>query len=288
MAPPLSFMRVGRGSGVAIVLSGIQSTAYGQALGLLPALTERYKYVVGYDYDNLSWHDPEQLSAELMEAVAYWQRNEGRVVLIGLSLGAFVAVSITSLLGVKYGRARVENHEAYRVILIDPPFGADTMRAIPGWMAPVAHFLFAVLGAVTPASMKMEKSERPTEEQLWKPNRGSMAVMFPEHDPVSYLERARAADMNNQVGHSWRVWFQQLAFLTGGALELPFHDMAGVKADLITAESSRNTVVRTKVATSRWCQRVAFGHTQNVHAEHAATLRHQPYYELALRQLLNN
>ena len=302
-----SLMLSGHGFGTAIVLSGIQSTAYGQALGLLPVLKAHFKWVIGYDYDNVSWHHPERLAADFAEIAAYWQRNSGSVTLIGLSIGASMSVLVTQAmrnlrdvelhqqLGQPAEPRRiptVEDSSRYRVIMVDPPFGSKTMTGVPSWLSQsgLAHPFFALGGAVVPASVKLPgEPEVPTDEQLQLPSTADMHAMFAGAgaQPDTYRFFARKADVVNQGDHSLRTWLQQLAWLTGGATKLPFEAMKFVKIDMITARSQHYTVVRTAEAQQLWRRHVKIRLTINVDAEHCATLRHQPAYAKAFRDLLS-
>lgn len=298
-----SFERDGQTpDGTAIVLSGIQSTSLGVALGLLPALLPTHRKVVGFDYNVGSFRHPWRRIQEIADEVARYQRETGRVTIVGLSLGAYVAVVITCLMRVLRKRqgadepgsmpsslhATVDDPAKYRVIMIDPPFGAETMMSVPDWMAPIAHLVFTLAGMIVPSWVKIPgEPEVPSDEQLAMPTDEDRRVMFPWSSRSTYRDRAREADVANQKSHSFRTWFQQLAWLTGGALELPFETMAGVMVDLITAHSSHNTVVRTHLAAPELRQRIAFRREENVDAEHAGTLRYQPQYAAAMRELLN-
>lgn len=300
---PLSFMWNGNGCGTAIVLPGMQSTSYGAALGLRPVLEEHYKWIIGYDYNLLPSWRPERYAAEFADIAAYWQRNTNSVALLGFSVGAPLSVLTTDAMRKlrdaqkeegKLDEKRLASVERsnYRVIMVDPPFGRRSMIKVTEFH--LNHAALAVLGAITPSSFDAQlvtgKPEVPNDGQLWLPTPGDRAGMFhaPGLTEEQYLQLARSADVSNQKGYPLKTWFKQPAWLTGKARKLPFDAMAGVRADLITAKSELNTVVRSELAEPEWLRRMWFDNVLNVNAEHCATLRHQPTYAAAFRELLNN
>lgn len=264
--------------GLAVVLPGIQSYARGQALGIRPVLEANHQYVIGYDY-SIGRFKPEQLAQDMFKSIMRWVpwAPNLKVTLVGFSLGAGMAV----LLADKLRTQGVRLH----VILVDPPFGADTMKAVPTWLAPVAGPFFKLVSWLTPATLSFSKPESPADEQLQLPRESDMKFMFPGKSPRHYRKMAREADVENQVGHWYRTWFAQLAWLVGGATKLPFTALSDVTVDYIAADSPRNTVVDSKLAYLEWWRRVEFRVVCEVDAEHCATLREQPEYARAFRRL---
>lgn len=269
-----------RREGLAVVLPGIQSYAAGQALGLRPVLVGLHVRTVGYDYSTGDFK-PEQLAAAIADSVRteYAQLDGGgKITLVGLSLGASLAVLVA--------RNLQQQGLVAEIIMIDPPFGADTMKAAPNWLAPVAHWVLAALALLTPSAFSFGKAATPSDEQLWLPNEADRQLIFGVNTEDDYRRLARQADLDNQVGHSFRTWFAQMAWLTGDATKVELGDLQG-SLSYIMADSSHNTVVRSTLAHSRW-SRLALGRLRmvQVDAEHCATLRHQPEYAWALRILL--
>lgn len=268
--------------GTAIVLPGIQSYAEWQALGLRPALEEKFRHVVGFDY-NVGPFRPRRLAKDIAELVAYWQRNSGSVTLIGMSIGAPMSVLVVDALRTMGLDDVATDPSKFRIIMVDPPFGASTMRAIPDWLKPVARPLFTALSWVVPSGVTMDgQVQVPRDDQLMVPDAADIAKMF--RDVIV----TNAADIANQKGHSLRTWFRQLAWLTGGATTVPFDGMRRVSVDLIVALSNLNTVVDSSLALVEWQKRISFGRVQVVRAEHCATLRAQPRYARAFRALFKN
>lgn len=296
MAVEPAFIWNGWGTGgTAIVLPGIQSYAKGQALGLYPVLRTRHKHVIGFDY-NTGPFKPQQLAVELAEHVAYWQRNSGAVTLVGLSFGAPLAVLVTAEMRKLRDRQLAENKlplgqivsvadpAKYRVVMIDPPFGAVTMKQIPDWFALVAGPVLAAASWLVPSAFTLDSQARfASEDSFTLPSQTDLVAMFPNSGTrLNYTRLVRQADLENQQGHSLRTWLQQVAWLASSATKVPFSAMKGVWADLVTADSPHNTVVRSGLAAAAWKRVVHFNRLANVDAEHCATLRDQPAYSKAL------
>lgn len=281
-----SFLWSGQGdSGTAIVLPGIQSYALGQALGLKPVLVTKYQVVVGYDY-NTGDFDPKQIALEVADEIGYWQIANAPITLIGFSIGAPLSVLVVDTL-----RRRGVDINGLSVIMVDPPFGAATMKGVPSVIKPVAHSLFGLLSKVTSSGATMDsQAKAAADDKFAEPCIQDAEAMFdgaPSVTGQAYFNLARAADLTNQKSHSLRTWFGQLAWLTGSATKVPYGALRGVTVDAITADSRHNTVVDTNVSMDRWRAKVDFRRVLNADAEHCATLRHQPEYAARFTELLS-
>lgn len=281
-----------REQGVAFFLSGIQSRTRGQALGLVPVMAECHRQIVGFDY-NVGPFKPRRIAREIAEHVANMRGIYGFATLVGLSIGAPMSVLVVDAMRKMGLDDVVADPSKFRVVMVDPPFGASTMKAIPASLRPVAPALFAAASLVVPNGVTMDDQVQvPSDEQLLPPSVADRDMMFPglatDVDVDRYYDEAREADVTNQKDHSLRAWLQQLAWLTGGATKVPFDAMKGVRADLVVAMDRRNTVVDSRLALDAWRTRVDFGRIMNVRAEHCATLRNQPAYAQAFRELMRD
>lgn len=276
--------------GAAFFLSDVQSRTEGQALGLIPVMTEHHRQIVGFDY-NVGSFEPRRLAREIAARVANMQSTYGFVTLVGMSIGAPMSVLVVDAMREMGLDDVVADPDKFRVVMVDPPFGASTMKAIPASIRRVAPALFAAASLVVPSGATMDKQVKvPSRAQLaLPPSARDIGAMFPKAATIDdYWRLATAADVENQMGHSLRTWLQQLAWLTGGATRVPFKTMRGVRTDLLLADSDRNTVVDSRAAFESWVERVRFHRVFRVDAEHCATLRDQPVYARAFRDLLDN
>jgi pimeloyl-ACP methyl ester carboxylesterase len=205
--------------------------------------------------------------------------NSGRrVTLIGASFGGMVIPWLLQRLRDGFGI----DPSRVRVIIVDAPTGAETMKELPTWAAPLVSWLTqfrlspqinAGLGAFVLSKMvKGPRSE-------------NIAVPEDVEDEAAYKQSVINEALTGLMGHKFTMYWSQLGWMSGrGGRELPYHILDGIDATYVACIGPNETV-RQPLAVDAWQAHVYS--IVEMDTAHCAFLEQKPAFVELFRELLD-
>lgn len=180
------------------------------------------------------------------------------VTIVGLSLGAYVALHVLQSMWVDLRRN-------VNLIVVDAPFGIDTLYRLKD--APFAKYVIRHAGyswPIGPLICKMSQV-RPKVQNIALPLDNS-------EGQEQYIRNIRRQADSNLKDHSWRLYMSQLAYMMENNPPVELLEKYGTVTVYISCESRKNDTIVQPTAYQRWKERYPNLHSYNVGTAHAAFL----------------
>ena len=279
------------GDGTVILLPGILARPVEQYNPLGLAL-EAIGRPIGFSYaSDARMNMPglvELVRTQLSESLA-----RGPVVLVGSSMGGMQIPFIIEDYRNKYTSA-AKDLEQLKIIIVDAPTGAETMKALPnfaaGLLASGAGRM--VLGSSLGDKLVAKMSEPPKDDEITIPSDDVMrrltgGKLFSDAD---YKAWVKATAIEGLKGYSGLLWWSQMRWMINAGkshqLDEAIASLHELDVTYLACTHPGNGVVAQPSAMDWWAARLPTMKRAEVYGTHCGYLQNQPEFAAAFRAIL--
>lgn len=267
-----------------ICLPGILARPDEQFGPILAELEAQGGRIHTYNYEGRRFN-PEALVESAVELVRSYIRQGTPVALLGASMGGMVVPFIME-------RLNSFEHRYVRVVIVDAPTGAETMAALPNWIA----WLFPALRPGVLTNLTIGKLIMRT---MMVPPKRDM-ITFPDTATMSRLTEGACTTQEEYIdwvietarhglrGHLFSMWWSQLAWMIrvgrDGTLREACESLVRTSATYVACTRGNDVVCQPQAAD--WWRSQAHIDVIEVSGTHCGFLQDQPVFARVLGEIL--
>lgn len=232
-----------------------------------------------------------------------WMQQVGKDLYLDLHRGQKIDLVGESMGGMKIpflvdSLSPADRARLGKIIIVDAPTGAETMKALPNWFAPalasglVAWGMAGRIGDALVAKM----TDPPKLDEITTPDRQTAEMIMQRYGSIhtydEWSEFVAEESIRGLSGFSGRMWQSWLAWMIqvgrDHSLEKACMSLAGLDVTYVACVHPGNSVVAQPSAANWWRTRVPGIKEHAVSATHSGFLQNQPELAAAIRKILDN